>query len=229
MFPYTLKRSKRKSIGLKITDDGEVIVTAPLKANKLLVDSVVNSKSGWINKKLTIIKNRNDLFKPKTYSHGEEFEYLGYPYSLCFLDNKSQVYLDKNNLSIGINNSCGSSKPQKEIIKNKIIAWYREQAQIYLDNTGHELANKIGVNPILIKEKAFPRSWGMCHNNGKIFINYKLIMAPKDIIDYVIIHELCHLIHPNHSKQFWDTVSKHCKNYQAHKTWLKDNGYKLEL
>lgn len=229
MLDYTLKRSKRKSVGLRITDSGEVVVTAPIHAKKSIVDEVVTAKSSWIKSKLQIIKNRQESFTPKNYTDGENFEYLGASYPLTVLNNNNQICLSDHIISVGIKKATNQSASQQELIKKKVINWYRKQAQFYLDNIGFELAAEIGVNPVLIKEKAFLSSWGMCHSNGKIYINFKLIMAPKEVLNYVIIHELCHLVHPNHSKEFWSLVEQHCDNFKVHRNWLKDNGYKLQL
>ena len=226
---YILRRSKRKTIGITVSDTAEVVVSAPIFATKAMIDSVIHNKKSWIDAKLKIVNSRIESFTPKRFINGEEFKYLGDNFKLSILNDKHPIRLIDSKLCVGLNKRTLQKETDNQLIKNKIITWYRKQAQEYLNKKATKMASQIGVNPILIKEKAYKRSWGMCHNNGKIFINYKLIMAPKKVIDYVIIHELCHLKHPNHSRDFWNLVALHCSDYLSSKKWLKDNGYTLDL
>ncbi len=228
MIEYTLKRSKRKSIGISISETGEVIVSAPNKLAAKEISKIIDDKSSWIRSKLAIVNQRIDTCSPKKFTTGETFAFLGNEYLLDITTNSRQVTISNGALSVGISSAAKSSS-NSDFIKRKVIHWYREQAQKYIDTNASKYSVAIGVMPEIIKEKAYKRSWGMCHSSGKIYINYKLIMAPAAIIDYVLIHELCHLIHPNHSIDFWNLVEKHCPDYKQRRNWLKEYGYQLNF
>lgn len=228
MIEYTLKRSKRKSIGISISETGEVVVSAPNKLPQRDINKIIDDKSSWIKSKLEIVNNRIDSCSPKKFTAGEVFTFLGNDYLLDITTSSKQVSISNGTLKVGVTCAYHSSN-NSDYIKNKLINWYRKQAQDYIDNNSAKYCAAIGVNPEFVKEKAYKRSWGMCHSSGKIYINYKLIMAPAAIIDYVLIHELCHLIHPNHSIDFWTLVGQHCPDYKQRRNWLKEYGYQLNF
>ena len=229
MLSYALKRSKRKTISITVAENGEVIVSAPLRAPKTYIDNIVKDKAPWINSKLDIINKRLDEYKPKQFINGEIFEYLGNSYKLRLTNSFSETKIIDNCISLGIKKPNLNLQNGQATVRRRLLAWYRTKAQQHIDNYAHVKACEIGVKPLIVKEKAFRRSWGMCHSDGKVFINFKLIMAPVEIINYVIVHELCHLVHPNHSKHFWDLVYTHCNSFKSDRLWLKENGYKLEV
>jgi predicted metal-dependent hydrolase len=86
---------------------------------------------------------------------------------------------------------------------------------------------QIGVSPAGISVRDFKARWGSCHKNGSVVFNWNIIKAPHSIVDYVVIHELCHLLYPNHSKDFWQLVSRHDELYSGHREWLKLRGKAL--
>jgi hypothetical protein len=92
-----------------------------------------------------------------------------------------------------------------------------------------ELANKTGLKPKSVEVKTYKARWGSCRITGEIQLNWKLIMAPVEVIDYVIIHELCHLKHHNHSVRFWGLVEQFESAYRIHRLWLREYGKVLEI
>jgi predicted metal-dependent hydrolase len=109
------------------------------------------------------------------------------------------------------------------------MRWYQAQAEVKLLEKTEHYAKIIGVTPTRIVVKTFKARWGSCSAKGDIHYNWKIIMATNDVVDYVVIHELCHILHHNHSPQFWKTVEFHLPAYREYKAWLKLNGNLLEI
>jgi hypothetical protein len=114
-------------------------------------------------------------------------------------------------------------------IKKQLTFWYQQQATDYITNRTHELIKTTHLQPKSITVKTYKARWGSCTIKGDIQFNWKLMMTPPAVIDYVIIHELCHLEQHNHSAKFWQLVEQFEPNYKTHRSWLKKNGQELNL
>lgn len=117
----------------------------------------------------------------------------------------------------------------QDIIKNELSNWYREHALKKLIDKAHRYTNKIGVNPSQIDIKDYKSRWGGCSHDGVVSFNWHIIMAPNRIVDYVVVHELCHLIHHDHSEKYWKLVERVFPDWRECKQWLKVNGKALTL
>jgi predicted metal-dependent hydrolase len=109
-------------------------------------------------------------------------------------------------------------------IQHYLQSWYRARALERLQEKTSRYAQQIGVAPAGVSVRAFRSRWGSCTKRGQLVFNWAIIKAPHSIVDYVVIHELCHLIHPNHSKEFWQVVGRHDADFAAHRQWLKERG-----
>ena len=114
-------------------------------------------------------------------------------------------------------------------IKKLIRAWYYAEAGKVLAERIAVYAPKLAVNPRKVAVKEPRRQWGSCTRKGSLNFNWKLVMAPIEIVDYVVVHELSHLRHLNHSRDFWQTVAAIVPDYKQRRKWLKANGHKLEI
>ena len=108
-------------------------------------------------------------------------------------------------------------------VKKTLEQWYRLRCYLLLENRLKYYSKKIKIKYNGFSVRSFKRRLGSCDNKKHISFNWKIIFLPKQIIDYVVIHELCHIIHFNHSKLFWKEVSNFCPKYKSHKSWLKNN------
>ena len=113
---------------------------------------------------------------------------------------------------------------RKARIKTYIDKWYVKEAYKRLEEKVIRYSEIIGVSPTEMKVRNYKTRWGSCDRKGRLTFNFHLIKAPHPIVDYVVIHELCHMIEPNHSKFFWDEVAKFDPSFKSHKKWLKGNG-----
>ena len=177
----------------------------------------------------------DDSFKERKYINGEIFYYLGKEYKLNIIEDKNKdnkkkyahISIKQDNLIINTNNN------EKEFIKNELKKWYKiESEKIVIDRLEvlkkeSEIMNNLSPNIIKIKEQK--KRWGSCTSQKNIYINSRISMAPIHVIDYILVHEFCHLVHMNHSQDFYNLIKKILPNFKQEEKWLKENSYKLSL
>lgn len=242
---YKTVRSNRKTVAIHILEDGSVKVSAPFNVTENQIDEIINEKISWILKKQEQLKR---IYKEKNvdrkFEDGEKISYLGKDYSLKIIKTKkdvqTEVVIDNENMVIYINenfiekdnkDSEGSkdSTDSKEHIRNIIKKWFIERFRDIILERIEKYSSVIGVTPTKITIREQKTRWGSCSSKGSINLNWKLVMAPMKVIDYVIVHELCHMIEMNHSKNYWNVVSTIMPDYDEYRKWLKENGYKLGI
>ena len=205
--------------------DGLVEVRAPFKIEQKEIDSFVLQKMGWIKKKLSLQKSIKKLIRKK-FKNEENFQFLGKDLKLKItISENKKSYIDDKFIYLVLNNDKESFK---EKIKEKLETLFRETAKDVFKNKTLNEAKKIKVTPKKIIVRSYKRRWGSCSHKKDISYNWKLIMAPEKIIRYVVIHELCHLVHFNHSRDFWKSVEKIIPDYKSSKEWLKLNQHLLD-
>jgi predicted metal-dependent hydrolase len=220
-----IRSSKRKTSAIKI-QKGKVFVIVPESLGLMAIESLVAHKNRWIKAKLAI-QHEILTTKPKSFFSGETFSYLGKDHSLKI---ESGLYpsikLHQEELVISVREKSVDNTKQ---IKQLLIKWFKKQAEIQLTEKTICYAKIIGVKPSSITIKTFKARWGSCSITGSIQYNWKIIIAPEPIINYLIVHELCHILHHNHSPEFWKTVGQYCPDYRSCGAWLKRNGTLLEI
>lgn len=138
-----------------------------------------------------------------------------------------QIIFDKTQFNVYVSRFIKNNR--NEYIREALTKWYRlYAARIYEDRTKYYAEKlKVSYNRITVKEQK--TRWGSCSSKGNLNFNWRVIMAPIEIVDYLVVHELCHLIHMNHSKDFWALVESILSDYEKRQLWLKENGNKLIL
>lgn len=203
---YILKRKNVKKITLKVNMEGLLEVTAPFNVTKKFIDELVLSNREKIEEKMEEVKRKSSEKNKYFYLLGEKYEVVHSENPLPSLDQKKKV------LSLNF-------KYKDEIISNI----YLKLASDILKNLTLEVASKYSFKISKIRVKKMKTRWGSCNpKKGYINLNSELIRFKKEIIEYVIIHELCHLIHPNHSKAFHEEVEKYCPNYKEYDKVLRN-------
>lgn len=215
---YELLLSKRKTSSIHINKNGEVIVKAPLKACVKQLDIWVQSKTAWINKHKQRIQNRNqhqnDYTQNCDYAINSPIPYMGGLIYLKSNDESKIISFDGRNLYINPNQD----------IKNQVEKWYKDEAKKTYINLLNYWKIKMEVNFSNFKIGHGKRRLGFCNSKAEICISWYLIMQPLYVIEYVIVHELAHLIHFNHSPLFWHLVNHHYPNYVKAEDYLKNRG-----
>lgn len=206
-----------KHLTLKVTPIGKVILTAPMDTSNEYINTIIKKRSKWINEKLTFYKHYEKT--PKELVSGEKFEYLGRNYRLKIFESKKELAkLQRAYFEIYVKNKTDYRR--KEQLIND---WYYEKALVHFFNIFLKF-NEITKKDIKdIKIRQMKTRWGSC-NIEKSFINLnlELIKKPKICIEYVIFHELVHLIHPNHSKEFYKYLTLYMPDWEKRKKELEN-------
>lgn len=218
------RTSRRKSMAIRIKD-GCVQVNVPKRTTAVDVHLLLENKRSWIENAL----NKHQIalqMTSKKIEEGELFLFQGKQYPLCFeYHSYKDVYIsDDHHLTI-----VHPDFQCHESLFEQLLLWYQNEAIAYLTARTKIYAQQLGHFPNSIRIKSYRSRWGSCSSIGDIQYNWRLIMAPQEVIDYVVVHELCHLIEHNHSIRFWQLVSRLDEEYQHHRQWLKLHGDKLDL
>lgn len=222
---YSVKKSKRKTISIAVLQDGEVVVHAPNFVSEATIGDILSKKQSWIvEKRNKIVKQMEtmDRFNYLSYEDGSNLLYQGTLYPLFIIEDtkykKPKVVFDNEQFYIYGNNSSYSEK------REALRLWYREQARGKIIERISYYDKIIGVNYGTIRIKEQKGCYGSCSSKGNLNFNLKCILAPPEILDYVVVHELCHLKYFNHSEQFWSLVSSVLPDYKQRRAWLKEMG-----
>jgi predicted metal-dependent hydrolase len=214
-------RTKRKTIALIVHRDGTLLVRAPLRASTRQIQELVEKKAGWILSKQELVKTIYPKTRPKEYQNGEEFLYLGKSYPLEIVDgSKLPVFLDDHFVL---------DKKKLPNAEMTMTRWYKEQAKQVAAVRASQYAGQWKFNFGQIKITSARTRWGSCSGRGTLSFTWRLVMAPLPVIDYVVVHELVHLIHKNHRREFWGQVETILPNYKQSIQWLELNGHMLQL
>ncbi len=224
-FTVKIVRSpRRKSLAIKVNQDGASI-HIPSKLPLHFAETFISKKSAWIKTKLKQQCDREPI--PKQFVDGESFSLLGKTYTLQLTDDMTKPTITLTNDTLTCRAKLETAS--KTAISAAVIAWYKNYATDYLCLRTQQISSQINLNATSVTVKTYRARWGSCTIRGDIQLNWKLILAPAEISDYVIIHELCHTLQHNHSPQFWQLVSQHCPNYKQARLWLKENGHSLTV
>lgn len=213
-------RSKRKSIALVLTHDATLIVRSPLKTSVDYLKNLVNTKRDWIRAKLLEIQSRPKP-KAKEFVNGESFFCLGKSYKLEIVDSFGFDIELKDNLLL--------SREKVPYARDVVIKWYKSVAENKIKERCEWYSSLTGYKPLSIKITGAQKRWGSSGSKGTVNFSWRLIMAPLEIIDYVIVHELVHLEQRDHSRLFWNKVENIMPDFKERQKWLKDNERTLSI
>ena len=218
--PKEIQRSNRRSLSLIINEKGELIIHAPKKMPLHEILDFVSKKEDWISKKQNSIKGI--LQNNQKIVEYEEIFFLGKRYKIVETIGIDKPYLTADSLLI---KPCKSLNMRKNQLKN----WCLSNTETILVPRIQKLANFMKLNYNIINIINSKAKWGMCDSKKQLFFNWKLIMLSHEVIDYVIIHELSHLIELNHSTKFWEIVKAVIPNYKHAKEIVKRCGFLIKL
>ena len=217
-----IRTERRKTADIRV-EEGAVSVVVPANLALSRVDELLKDKRTWIREKLSLQQEAQPVSE-KQFVSGESFPYLGRNYRLKVHDGPFQpVKLLRGYLHVSV--PSGAKSPQ--MVRNALIRWYKAQAERKLLEKAARLAPVIGVKPKSVSVRSFKSRWGSCSAKGDIQFNWRVVMAPNSVCDYVVIHELCHLVHHDHSADFWKYLGRYAGSYNIQKVWLKENSFSL--
>jgi predicted metal-dependent hydrolase len=216
-------RSRRRTIALEITHDATLIVRAPLRTSRSRIDELVAQKRDWIQKKMVEVKSR-PVVPERKFINGELFLFLGRQYQLEMCGDGTTgcagiVLRDK--LYVPCSLTPG--------IRDHLICWYAQEAGKYIQSRCTWFSMTTGYQPASVKISGARRRFGSCSTKGRVNFSWRLILAPAEVVDYVIVHELVHIKQPDHSKEFWNKVGRIIPDYREHRQWLRQHAAILAI
>lgn len=200
-----------------IAPDATLVVRAPLGISINAIQGLIEKKRKWIESKQSEVLKRGPVLR-KTFTDGETFLFLGEEFSFKTMEGDEIQTAGRELLF-----------PRRYLAKAeaRLIYWYKEKAIEVIAESANHYSRVSGWKFKTINITGAERRWGSCSFSGAINFSWKLIMAPRVVVDYVVVHELAHITEKNHSPRFWKKVESVLPNYQVHEKWLKDHGKTL--
>ena len=220
---YKLKYGKRKTIGIRISSLEGVVVTAPINCPISEIEKLLKEKESWIIRSLKEVEV--DLSSERSMGEGGSLLYLGsyYPLRLRYSSLKpSSVTLKEGEAELRLNALLQFHEEQRRgVIVKELKAWYRERAYEYLKERLDYYSKLVGVKYNSLTIKDVKSRWGSCSSKGNINLDIKLMLLPPELIDYIVLHEVCHLKEMNHSKSYWTLVEYYMDDYLVREKNIK--------
>lgn len=224
---YEVVRSRRSTADIVVERDGRVVVRAPKALADKRIASIVSSRRLWIYKALAEWRDANATRILREYRNGEGFLYLGRSYRLLLVADQDDPVLLKGGRFclrrdlIGGGDATLAKAAFREYFTTHALERIRQRVDYF--------APKVGVTVRRLAVRELGNRWGSCSPKGNLAFHWKCMMAPATVIDYLIVHELCHLHHLDHTEAFWNEVDKIIPDYQCRKEWLRKNGAAMDI
>lgn len=224
---FELVRSSRRTADIVIEPDGRVIVRAPEDTSPEKIEDIIESKRLWIYKNLAEWRDLNATRVIREFRNGEGFLYLGRSYRLLLVANQEEPLLLK----------AGRFRLRRDLVDRGEIPAAKAAFRDYFVARGMAriservayFAPKVGIVAGKIGVRELGSRWASCSPTGNLAFHWKCMMAPPKIIDYIVVHELCHMHHLDHSDAFWNEVDKVMPDFYERKEWLRKNGASMDL
>ncbi len=228
-FKVEIKYTRRRgSVGFRIGDGG-VRILAPHQTPKALLKEMIDARLPWIREQLRQLQAQPPRTTSRRFVDGETLPLLGIHYPLRIRESRRPaVVLERDRLCIDVGRLDDSERHQQRCLQ-LLQDWLQQQAEAFLPQRLKYWSERLQLFPVSLKIRSYRSRWGSCDQQRRITLNNRLMMAPQAIIDYVIIHELCHLLELNHSPAFWAQVERHCPDYVDKRRWLRSQGAELQL
>lgn len=223
-FNYKVVVSKRrKNVGIKVASEKEIVIYSPYKISNKQAEAIISSNIRQIEKLIAKLLERKG---PSILERGWLY-ILGEKVPITIIEKKEEgisLKYDGKKVYLSMN-----PKYNQDAVRELIKKWYKKIAKEYLTKLTIEMGKKYNFNINSIRIKDVKTRWGSCSSKRNINLSYKLIMTPKEVIEYVIVHELCHLKEMNHSDRFWREVSNIIPNYKVQLEHLKKFGHNYDI
>lgn len=220
---YSVERRNRKTLAIEVHPDNTVWVIAPIDANDEEIQSRVEKKAPWIAKQQRFFNGRPEKLIQPEWVSGENIFYLGRQYRLKIHVGEPDVKLAGKYLNVTV-----KEKEDKKKISDLVNTWYLKHARTKFEERMallHPILERenLKMNTLMIRK--LEKRWGSCTAKGNIVVNADLIKAPINCIDYVLIHEICHLKHHDHGNKFWTLLNKYCPDWTVLKNKLENGSW----
>ncbi len=229
-FEWQIRRSaRRKTLSLCVYPDNRVVVAAPEKLSQREILSFVEKKSGWVRKRLTLNREKQKKLPAREFNPGEKLLYLGAEHTLEVCERRSAgVACERGKIIVSIRPGIPSTV-RGPFIRRQLVTWYANMALKKIEERVTHYMSIIGVKPRSVRIKALRSRWGSCSTRGGVNFAWNIILAPEPVLDYLVIHELCHLVRHDHSAEYWKLVASFIPEHLERRKWLRENGHCLSF
>jgi len=230
VIPYRVSRSARRKKTIEITLDAVegVLVAAPVHATTQQIEAVISRRAAWIAQ-----RSLDGQFapRPKAFVSGETLPYMGREVRLQVSTAEvPSVRIRFSHWSFAVTVPAGiSGGTREEAIRAAFLRWYRRRAKERIAQSVARWKQVVGTEPIALKVRDQRQRWGSCSPDGTLRFNWRVAMADSWLLDYVVVHELCHLQHRNHSREFWAAVEAAIPEFRVRRLKLKEIGPRLTI
>jgi predicted metal-dependent hydrolase len=227
VIPYTVEvRPKRRYAAIQVTTEGQVRLLVPPEYSESQGQNLLREKSAWLLKHYA----QRAVHNVKQFITGETFDLMNLSLTLHVHDQPASLPTSFKKRGDGdlVYHCSAEAGRSPEAVRAQLIRWYYRQAEVYIPARINHLVGNVGRRPTGIKIHDYKTRWGYCREDGLVAINWRIMQAPAEAIDYVIVHELVHLRFPHHQPTFWEGVSSVFPDYLVQKQWLKIHGAELQ-
>lgn len=229
-FDYVLVRSRRKSIGIQVKDDGCVEVRAPLRESQRSIDEALDRHHAWILERSRACLERRTRLRRRRFDDGEAIPYLGRTLELRLLDTAGPERPRVDGERLLVRRPSGlDAAASAAAIRTAVGGFLVERSADVFHDRHVAMSRLVGESALRITIKDMRSRWGSCGPKRRMSLSWRLILAPLDVIDYVIAHELTHIRHPDHSRRFWDDLARSLPGWRRSRDWLRAHGDDLQL
>jgi predicted metal-dependent hydrolase len=229
---YDVQRRRRRTIGLSVRPDGTVEVRAPLRTSKAEIADMVESHQAWIEERRREHRARLERRRQRRFEHGDLVRFLGEDLRLQVIESAAAVPVDveRRDDDLLVTVAAGLEPAARRAAAREAVGrWLLSQAQRIFHEIHGAAARRVGDAAVSVTIKEMRSRWGSCGTNRKMSLSWRLVMAPCDVIEYVVVHELAHIRIADHSERFWARVAAACPGWRAARDWLRKHGDELEL
>lgn len=230
-FDWQIRRSsRRKTLSVCVYSDNRVVVAAPRGVSGKEIAGFVERKSDWVRKRLALNREKQAEIPERRFVSGEKLLYLGAEHTLEVLVGKraAAVVLEDRKISVRVRPELPESS-RSALIKRDLIHWYADRALRKILERVRHYAALIGASPVRVRVKTLRSRWGSCSTRNELSFAWNIVMAPESVLDYLVVHEMCHLVHHDHSPEYWQLVAKFLPAHREKRKWLRENGHSLVL
>lgn len=230
---YSISRSaNRSTIAMTVHPDGTVSAVAPTRIRRTKIAEAVATKAKWILRQQEYFRHQHNGYA-KQFVSGESFFYLGRQYKLKVKQTEtsrppSQAQLVRGQLLVVAPRRTDAAT-RSTVVRYSLSRWYRDKARELIPPMTARFSRRLGLSPPTIQIREMKQRWGSAGANGRVSFNWRILMAPRRLIEYVVAHELCHCKHPNHSRDFWRLLERTMPDYETRRVELAIVGPKFDL
>ncbi|KGP74488.1 zinc metalloprotease [Pontibacillus yanchengensis Y32] len=226
---YEIHHQERSDMKISVDLVNGVEIYAPKSLEDEKLEKLLQKKAPWIKTKLNELNEVEHFTSKKEFVSGEKLPYLGRNYKLKVhreAVNHASIYYYQGKFIATVPQKWSQEEIQ-QTLELQLIDWYRKHGMMKIKERAEYYQNLLGVTPNSINLRTQHKRWGTCTPKGDIYLNWRIVMAPVKVIDYVMVHELSHLLVAEHNQEFWNTVISILPDYEERKEWLRIHGMEL--